>query len=139
VVAQNMYQEFEIVLYRIEVLENYKLFNLIKWNRKIEYLLTYRIAEDRFWFVKKINGAIVDDHITKNNMLNSLYILDGIAKRLEFFQSILKYNFSIWRLEKEDEKLFLDVAKISRNVTEDKNEKQLPQKKVKIRGLFLNS
>lgn len=84
------------------------------------YNLYYRIDEDRFWYVKKINENVVSEHHTKNGLYESMEILNGIYNRLSLFNNerydIKNYDYLNEETEcklmsltrKEDKKVRID-------------------------------
>jgi hypothetical protein len=128
-----------ILLYQITLKQKARFLFFFKRNKDIVYQLHYRVDEDRNWYTKLEGGKLCYEHHTKNNIANSLKILEGITERVVFLQSACDYKYEIFDLRKENEALFRLVDLVSKDIEKlrkEHEENQRPQKG-KMRGMFL--
>ena len=83
----------EIMIYKLTVskIEKVPFLFFFKKNKKeiIDYILTYRIDEDRFWYYKNLNNSTIDEHLMKSYLDNSLSIMNNIRDRYTKFNSVM--------------------------------------------------
>lgn len=138
-----MIQASEILLYQIKLEQPVPFLKLFKRKMEIVYQIVYRIDEDRIFFYKRVDGKVVTEHHTKNNINKSLLIIEGINNRLTSlheFQSRHYYK-KVYDLRIEDKSLFHMVLLISKDVEQINQEivQHHAEERTKkpVRGMFL--
>lgn len=83
----------EIKIYEIIITKIIKVPFLFFFKRTkkdtITYELTYRIDEDRFWYYKKNNNKLLEDHLMKTYLDGSIGIMHNIRDRYVSFNELL--------------------------------------------------
>jgi len=123
----------KILIYQITVKRKKKYFF---FNDDINFYLHYRVDEDRFWFTKKEGKKIVNEFHTKNNLMNSLNILEQIHTRLVTFID-KRDNIDFFYLKDENLKLFNLVKQTSKNLENRGGRIHTEENKVKLEGMLL--
>lgn len=125
----------EIKIYSIKVMKKSKFLFFFKRKEVIEYILTYRIDEDRFWFYKIENGIKIDDHLMKQNLSNSVSTMEGIKERYLKFNEFLtsKCNIEIFSLSELNLKMYQVIDELS----DKKEDLYIKKNKSYISGGFL--
>lgn len=119
----------------------------IKSKNVYEFILSYRVSENRFWYYKIINNKVIDSHHTKNGLSDSLRIMENILDRISLIDLFGTKRIKItdvFRLESKVtySTLFKKIQELSNekeNYIEKKKqpvEDKLPEKK-RISGIFL--
>jgi hypothetical protein len=79
----------EIIVYEINIKKYKKILFLFKKKEELTYRLTYRIDEDRLWFYKLLNNKLIEDHLMKQDLTNSINTMTNILDRFDQFNSLL--------------------------------------------------
>lgn len=120
----------DILVYQIKTTDKIKIpYIPIRIKRHITYELRYRIDEDRMWYSKRIGRKITDQHHTKNNLINSIRIMEGIQRRLAFFNNEEPEYYDV---REKQEELFVKLINVSKNI-----EKKDSQQTKELYGLLL--
>jgi hypothetical protein len=127
----------DILLYEIRLQQKVPFLFFFKKRQDIIYQLHYKVDEDRCNFKKTVGKEVISNHHTKNNIENSLKILEGIKKRIEFLQEISQYNYTIFDLRDSNSSLFNMVDLIGKDVNRIK-QKEEPARP-KVHGMILQS
>jgi hypothetical protein len=128
----------DILLYQIKLEQKVPFLFFFKKRKDIIYRLHYRVDEDRYWFSKSEGNNLCYEHHTKNNVYNSIKILEGIAQRIVYLHSACEYKYEIFDLRKENEFLFELVENVGKDVERLKNNPdEETLKKSSLKGMFL--
>lgn len=127
----------DILIYQITLNQSVPFLIFFKKKKNITYRLHYRVDEDRIWFSKWEGDRLCYEHHTKNNLTNSIKILEGISKRIVHLQSACNYDYQLFDLRKENEFLFGLVQEIGKDVERKSITIDREESKPKVRGMLL--
>jgi hypothetical protein len=125
----------DILLYQITLKQKVPFLFFFKKRKDIVYQLHYRVDEDRHWYTKMEGNKVIYAHHTKNNIVNSMNILQGITKRIDYLRPSVGYDFEIFDLSSTNPALFEMVNSIGKDVELIKRETD--DEKPRLRGMLL--
>lgn len=120
-IKSTKYDFFKLTKYEEEIVQQEEI------EIKHTHAIVYLIDQNRFWYYNILGDEIVEKHHTKNNLINSVKIIDDMIER--FIE--LEYDNKIENIYYIKDKFINKYSTIS-DISQ-----QLDNKKERLSGLFL--